>query len=175
MHRRERDFAGADKAVAVDRLVDLSAVGGEEAGAVHGLLAYQHRRHDGAKALGADDGEAVLHERELQQHEVALEVGETRAADLGAALHVDEVERKAEVQVVLDLEVELARLTDVAQHDGVLFAAVGDVGERDVGDLEEDRLEALLDAGELGLALLDRVAQRAHGGDRLRRRRRRPS
>ena len=69
--------------------------------------------------------------------------------------------------MVLDVEVEGAWLADVAQHDRVLFAAVGDVRERDVGELEEHRLEALLDAGKLGLALLDGVAQRAHGGDRL--------
>ncbi len=39
-----------------------------------------------------------------------------------------------------------ARLADLAQHDGILLAAVRHVGERDVGDLQEHRPEPLLDA-----------------------------
>ena len=58
VHRRQRDLAGADEAVAVHRLVDLGAVGGEEAGAVHGLLAHEHGRDHRAEALALDDGRA---------------------------------------------------------------------------------------------------------------------
>ena len=106
-------------------------------------------------------------EGEGQQHEVALEVGEARAARLGGALHVDEVEGDAEVEVVLGLEVEGRRLADAAQLDRVLLAADRDVVHDEVGDVEEHLAHARLDGLELLLACLDRVAERAHGGDRL--------
>ena len=53
---------------------------------------------------------------------------------------------------------------DLAQYDRVFFAAVGHVVEGDVGDVEQQRLEASFDCVELALALLDAVAELARGG-----------
>ena len=60
----------------------------------------------------------------------------------------------AQVEVVERREVELRRLADVAQHDGVVLAALGHVVEQDVGDLQQQLLEALFRLGEL---LLERL------------------
>ena len=51
----------------------------EEAGAVHGRLADEHRRQDGREALLSQpvEGEAV--ERELEQRDLADAIGEARA------------------------------------------------------------------------------------------------
>ena len=52
VERRERHLAGADEEqLAVVDLVDLRAVGGEEAGLLHRLLAHEHRRHDRREPL----------------------------------------------------------------------------------------------------------------------------
>ena len=54
MQRRERHLAGADEEqLAVVDLVHLRAVGGEEAGLLHRLLAHEHRRHDRREPLAA--------------------------------------------------------------------------------------------------------------------------
>ena len=66
--------------------------------------------------------------------------------------------------MVARLEVELRRLADVAQHDGVFLAAVGHVGERDVGDLQQHSLSCSRPR-RARLELLDLVAQLPHGGD----------
>ena len=54
MQRRQRDLARADEEqlAAVD-LVDLAAVGGEEARLLHRVLAHEHRRHDRREPLAA--------------------------------------------------------------------------------------------------------------------------
>ena len=76
-------------------------VGREEAGAVHRLLAHEHRRQHGREALLHEPVERVAVERELEQREVADAVREARARDLRRALHVDPAERLREVEVVL--------------------------------------------------------------------------
>ena len=45
--------------------VDLLHVGGKETGAVHGLVAHQHRYDHGPEALGGQFLYGELHEREL--------------------------------------------------------------------------------------------------------------
>ena len=80
--------------------VDLLRVGREEAGAPHRFLAHEHGRHDRLEAVRAEAVERELHERELQADGVALEVGEAAAGGARATLHVDHVERGAEVEVV---------------------------------------------------------------------------
>ena len=56
--------------------VELRRVGGQEARAVHGLLAHQHGRHDRGEPLRDQDVERVTDQRELQQHDVAEQVDE---------------------------------------------------------------------------------------------------
>ena len=51
----------------------------------------------GSKPLPAEQLERPAHERELEQHERALQVGEARAGDARARLHVDEAAEQVEV------------------------------------------------------------------------------
>ena len=71
--------------------------------------------------------------------------------------------------MVLDLEVELRRRADVAQHDGVLLAAVGHVVERRCwGSRGAWRLRRSSTSASSASRSLMRVAEGAHGGDRVR-------
>ena len=112
VERGERDLGGSDQVeVVVAGRVDLRFVGGEEAGAVHGLLADEHRRDDRGEALAREELEREPHERELEPDARPGEVDESRAAGPGGAFDVEELERAAEVDVVLRLEGELRQGT----------------------------------------------------------------
>ena len=131
VQRGERHLrrAGQVEAVALVEAVQVRLLGGQEAGAVHGLLADEHGRQDELEAARGQpvDREAV--ERELEQRGVAAAVGEARAGEPRAALHVDPVVGRAELEVVARREVEAGRGADLAQHDGVLVGqAVGRLG-----------------------------------------------
>ena len=75
----------------------------EEAGARHDVGAHQRRRDERREARLERALEAEVHERDLEPRADALEEVEARAADLGAALHVDGVEQLAELEVVARL------------------------------------------------------------------------
>ena len=64
----QRHLGGAHQveAVGLDP-VDLLHVGGEEAGAVHGLVAHQHRHDHRPEALGRQLLQGELHQGELQE------------------------------------------------------------------------------------------------------------
>ena len=105
----------------------------------------------GRKPLEASLLQGELHQRELQEDQVALEVGEAAARRAGAALHVDEVGGSGQVEVVERRERELPGRAPGVQHHGVLFAALGSGGVGQVGDLEQLLLERGLDFFELAL------------------------
>ena len=131
MQRGQRHLGGADQVeVVLGQVVDLLLGVGEEAGAEERLLADEHRRDDRREALLAEQRQRPAHERQLEQHEIALEVGEARARHLRGGLHVDQVAGELEV-----VATGLACLADLAQH-GVL---VGRVGVGRVGEGEHDR------------------------------------
>ena len=90
MERGERDLRGADQEqlVALD-LVDHLALAGEEARALERPLADQDRRHDGLEALRRGRGSTrEAHERQLDHHEVADQIGEAGARDASAAFSI---------------------------------------------------------------------------------------
>ena len=88
---------------------------------------------------GADPGEEV----------------EPRAADLGAALHVDRGERLPEGQVVLRLEVELRHRPDRLEHGVVVLATDRHAVLDDVADLADQVAEQHLRRVGVGLQRLD--------------------
>ena len=138
VQRRERHLGRPDEEEVVARgveRVDLLAVGGEEPRAVERRLAHEHRRHRRQEPAGRELGERVLHEREVQAYEVAVQVGEARAGRAGAALGVDQ--RAGEREVVARLEVEL-RL-DAADRDGDAVLLGHAVGSRFVGEVRKRR------------------------------------
>ena len=89
----ERDLGGAGQVqpVALDR-VDVRALGREEAGAVHRLLAHEHRRDHGREAVRDQLVEREAVEGERERARVADEVAEAGARDAGGALHVEAAE-----------------------------------------------------------------------------------
>ena len=129
MQRGERDLARADQVErVVGQAVDLLLGVGQEAGPVQRLLAHQHGRHDRLEAVAPPSFSSTQRtSAELEHHELALQVGEARAGDARARLHVDQW--AGELEVVL--RPARPRLAHLAQHR-VLAAArrVGEVGQR---------------------------------------------
>ena len=154
MEAGQRDLGGAGEEELVLRdLVDLVAVAGEHPGPLERLLADQHRRHHRLVALGADQLDREADQRQLEHHQVALEVGEAGAGEAGGRLHVDQAELGAELEVVARLEVELGRLADLADHHRVLLGhPFRGVGVGDVGQREQRPPQLLVDPLQLLLA-----------------------
>ena len=101
----ERDLGGAGEVEVVGlEPVDLVGVRVEEPGAGHDLGLDQgrgdHRGEAGLDRLG----DRHVEQRQLEPGADAGEEVEPRAADLGAALHVDGAEALAELEVVARLE-----------------------------------------------------------------------
>ena len=114
----EADLRGADQEEVVARhLVDLRAVGRQEARPEHRLLADEHRRDHRLEAVSGELPQRILHERQLEEGEVALQVGESRAGRLRRGLHVDQPQGRPDVEVVARLEVEARRVADHADDD----------------------------------------------------------
>ena len=152
MHGRQGHLgrAGEVELVALDP-VEVDLLGGEEAGAVHRVLADEHGREHRREPGGSEAVEREAVERELEQRGRADAVDEARAGDLGAALGVD----PGELQVVARLEGERRRLADAAQLDGVLVREAvrgARIGRR--GNALEELGAALLGGGQLLLDLL---------------------
>ena len=107
MQAGQRDLGGADQEeLVLGDLVDLVAVAGQEAGPDQGLLADEDRRHDRLVALAADQLDREADEGQLEQDEVAHQVGEARAREPRRRLHLDQAQRGADLEVVAGLEVE---------------------------------------------------------------------
>src|SRR5581483_2031308 len=161
VHGREPDLgrAGEVQLVALD-LVDVHLLGGEEAGAVHRLLADEDRRKHGHETLRNEAVERVAVQRELEQRDVADAVRETRARHLRRTLHVDPPERLCEVEVVARGKVERRRIADDAHDDRIVLGeAVRRLVVGRVGYELQDRLPPCLRLLEL---LLEPLQLRLH-------------
>ena len=149
------DLGGADQVHVIGlEAVDLVGVGAEEAGTGHDLRTHQHRRDHQLETVVASLLCGELQQAELQQGAVAGEEVEAGTGDLRPALHVDQPQGLAELQVVLRLEVELCGLTDVLQDDVVVLATGGRAGDH-VGQLHLQVVDGSLGGVLLGLELLD--------------------
>ena len=97
----QRHLGGADQVevVGLDP-VHLVGVGAQKSGAGHHLRAHQHRRDHRDEAVLDGQPQRQLQQAQLQQRAPTGQEVEPRAGHLGAALHVDETERLAELQVV---------------------------------------------------------------------------
>ena len=148
------DLRGTDQVeVVLLQAVDLVRVGAEETGATHDLGAHEHRRDHQLEALLGGLAGGQLHHAKLQQRAVAGEEVEAGTGDLRAALHVDQAEGLAELQVILRLEVEGGGLTDVLEDHEVLLAT-GGRALNDVGDLHLQVVKRLLRVALGGLQVL---------------------
>ena len=109
-----------------------------------------------------------LLERQVQEHGVVLEEVEAVPGDLAAGLEVDQVERLAELDVVLGREVEGAGRADLAELAAVVLGladrgvGMGQVGDapQPLADLVLQQPEPLLLVADLGLEPLALVDQR---------------
>ena len=124
MERGKRHLAGAHEVeVILGQVIDLRAMGTEEAGALHGRGLHQRWRDDGDEARVDCLRDGHVHEGELEQGADTGEEVEARATDLGPALGVDRAEDLADLEVIAYREVVLARSTDGLEHDEVVLAA----------------------------------------------------
>ena len=113
----------------------------------------------GVKPSSPSSVERPAHERELEQHEIALEVGEARARDLG---------RRSPCRSRSPASSRWSRpvaagLADLAQH-GVLVGCVG-VGR--VGQREQTSSSRLSISASSSPSCLPRGGDLLHGGDGL--------
>ena len=100
MKRCERDLGGADEEqLVLGQTVDLLLCVGQEAGSIQRALAHEHRGDHRLEAMGAQLLQRPAHERQLEHHEVAFEIGKARAREPGAALHVEQAQLRADLPV----------------------------------------------------------------------------
>ena len=122
-HAAQRDLGGADQAeVAVLDRVDLRLdPSGGEPDAFQNTVTGKIGSDDGREP-GSDQGsDRELLKCQLQEHGVVLEKVEAGARDLAAGLEVDQVEGLAELDMVLDREVESPRRADLAELAAVVL------------------------------------------------------
>ena len=151
MQRGERDLGGAgeEEPVGLER-VDVRAVGGEEAGSVHRLLANEHGRDHRREPCLRQMVERELVERHRHERGVADDVAEARAGHARRSLHVE-----APDLGVLARRLERRRLADPAELDGVVLRlAVGSGLVRGVRHEGERGVALGLGSRELLLACL---------------------
>ena len=152
MHAPQGDLGGADQAeVGVLDRVDLRLhAAGRESDALQDGITCQVGCDDGCKS-GADQfPDRELLEGQVQEHRVVLEEVEARAGHLAAGLEVDQVEGLAELDVVLDREVEGARGADLAELAAVVLGqADRGVGVGQVGDPPEPLADLVVHHPEL--------------------------
>ncbi len=148
VQRGERDLARAGQVeVVLGQVVDLLLGVGQEAGPEERLLADEHGRDDRLEAVAAQLVQRPLHERELEQHQVAAQVREARRREPRGALHVDPL--AGEIEVVARPARRHRGLADLAQHR----VAVGRLLVGQVRQRRERLAEAGLGVAELGLEL----------------------
>ena len=163
VQRRERDLGGADEEQLVLRQrVDLLLGVGQEAGPVQRLLAHEHRRDHRLEAMPAQLLQHPAHERELEHHEIAFQIGKARTRQTRGAIHVDPLPRQ--LQVIARLEVERAGRSPTSRTSSSsgpgAARRIGQVGQR-----RQRRLEILFDRGQLALQLLRARGHPAHRRD----------
>ena len=170
MQRGERHLGRADQVeVVLGGPVDVHLVGRQEPGAVHRLLAHEHRRDHGDEAPRRPGCPCALRtSANCDEHEVAEQVDEPRARCAHRALDVEHAEQLAERHVVARLEVERRRGVVVAADlDGVLVGeAVGALVVRArSASLASSSVSCGLGLRQLRLQLLQLGADRRDLGD----------
>ena len=141
--------------------IDVGALGGEEARAVHRLLAHQYGRDHRREARLGEMLEGELVERHRHPRRIADDVAEACSRDAGGALHVE----AADLRVLARLR-EDGRLADAPELLGVLLrVAVRCRRMRRIGDERQRRVArgfrgcepflGLLELGLHGLELLE--------------------
>src|SRR6266545_2758166 len=117
VHADQRDLGGADEVEPVlGHRVVVALVGREEAGAVHRLLAHEHRRDHRREPFGDEPLECKSVEREREQRRVAGEETEARTGELGRALELE----AADLGVLARVHKQ-RRLTPALDLDGVVL------------------------------------------------------
>src|SRR5207245_1655892 len=91
---------------------------------------------------------------------------EPRSADLDRAFEIDDAERRRGFPMWLDAA-RLAWRSPPANDDVVLLAALRHVRQRDVGHLQQNPLERVLDRRTLGVQAADLFTERATVGDEI--------
>jgi hypothetical protein len=157
VQRGERDLRGPHQEELVPGdLIDHLSLIGEEPGAVEGLLADENRGHRRLEALAADQLHRESHQRELEHHQVAEQVGEARARGVRRRLHLDPAVRLAQLEMVDRLEAERGPVSDLPKRDVVLLGhSVGRRGVRKVGQEGEQLVALGVELCELRLELLE--------------------
>lgn len=160
VHADEGHLARTDEEQLVGRdRIGLLPPEREEAGARHRALAHHDGRRD---ELHAPIDERVHREAQdghLEERAVADQGVRPPASEAAGAVPFDEPETGHQLDMIFGGEVELARLADALDLHVVLFAgADGHLGARDARHAQHQVLEAALHLGELGLELLDVVA-----------------
>ena len=159
MERRERHLGGpGEEQLVIGQPVELLLGVGQEAGPVQRALADEHRWDDGFEAVRSKLLDRPPDERELEEHEVAPEIGEARARELRPGIHVDH--RPRELEVVAGLEVELWNAAHLAHQ--LIFGPGRRGGVGQVGERHERCLECLVHLRELALELLRARRHLAH-------------
>ena len=80
VQRRQRDLGGADEVqLVLGHVVDLLLGVRQKAGPVQRAFAHEHRRDHRFEAVPAQLLKRPAHERQLEHHEVAFQVGKARA------------------------------------------------------------------------------------------------
>ncbi len=166
----ERDLARADEEqVVLLHLVRLLATEREIARPLHRALEHHDRRDHELEPARHEHVDREARDRELEERAIAGERVRATARELSRTLLVHEAEVVHQIDVILRLELELARRADLADLDVVLFAlADRDLGPRDARHAEHELVEFLLRLGEGGLELLDVRLDRLAFFDQLR-------
>ena len=161
--RGQRHLGGTDQKepVALD-LVDHLALSGKVAGAVKRALSHQHRWHHRLEPLGAHGLDREADQRQLDHDEIAEQIGKARARRRRGLLDLDPAMHRAELDMVANVEVELTRLADLAQGDGIVLPTLWRLRIGKVGKRHGELVATPLDLAELGLHLLELSRDRLH-------------
>ena len=115
--------------------------------------------------LGRVDVEHEVRERTMQAGEIAAQEREARTGHLGRGGEIEQAERLAEIDVILDRELERARGAPATQLHVVLGrAAHGRAGMRKIGQVEHEVAQRSLHPRKLRFERLELVAQSRHFG-----------
>ena len=169
MERRQRHLGRRDQVeraalVGLDGLEELLLELRQLPGAEHRVGVHEVRQPQLRVAVLARlHVEHELRDRALEPRQRPPHDGEARFRELRGAIHVEQAEGAADVLVRLRLELEAARRAPAPNLDVLLVAlARRHRRVRDVRDLDEQRLDGLVDRLQRGVERLDPVADLAH-------------
>ena len=150
--------------VGFDGLEELLLELRQLSGAQHRLGVHQVREPElGVAVLARLEVEHELRDRALEPRERPPHHGESRLGEPRGAIHVEQAEVAADFLVGFRLEVEPARCAPAPDLDVLLVALAGrHRWVREIRDLDEQRLDGLVDGLHLGVERLDAIAHLAH-------------